>query len=194
MSAPTLPIRTERLLLRTHRPSDLDRLMEVYNDPDSIRFTPLGPWDRGQGEAQIAKRMLRTDYPGEAGGLGLVLDVGGELVGDVVLFPVPGERDTAEIGWGIHPAHRGHGYAEEGARAVLDLAFGHYRLHRVITHVIAENGASSRICERLGMRREAHHVRSTWARGEWRDMIVHALLAEEWPPEGNPCSTSSSSP
>jgi aminoglycoside 6'-N-acetyltransferase len=102
--------------------------------------------------------------------------------------------ETAEIGWAIHPDHRGHGYTEEAARAVLGVAFDHYGLHRVVAHVDAENGPSNRICERLGMRREARHRQSQWARGEWRDMIVHALLAEEWPPEGTPCSTSSSSP
>lgn len=193
MSAPTLPIHTHRLVLRAHRPDDLDRLLEVYNDPATCRFTPLGPWDRADGEEQVARRVLRTDYRGEAGILGLVMDVDGVMVGDVVLFPVADSTDTAEIGWALHPGHRGHGYTEEAARAVLDLAFGHYGLHRVVAHVDAENLPSNRICERLGMRREAHHLQSQWHRGEWRDMIVHALLAREWPPEGTPCSTSSSS-
>jgi aminoglycoside 6'-N-acetyltransferase len=30
------------------------------------------------------------------------------------------------------------------------------------------------------MRREAHHVQSSWWKGEWVDEYVYALLAREW--------------
>ena len=194
MSGPVLPVRTERLVLRAHRPDDLERLLEVYGDPDVCRWIPLGPWDRAEAERQLEARLERTDYRGDPGLLGLVIDVDGEMVGDVVLFPVQGEPDTAEIGWALHPRHTGRGYAEEAARALLDLAFDHYGLHRVVAHVDARNVRSSRLCSRLGMRLEARHRQSHWARGEWCDHEVHAVLAQDRPAEGRPLSTSSSSP
>ena len=194
MAGPALPVRTARLLLRPHRPEDLDRLLEVYGDPDVCRYIPLGPWDRAEAETQLAARVRRTDYRGDPGLLGLVIDLDGVMVGDVVLFPVQGEPDTAEIGWALHPQHTGHGYAEEAARALLDLAFDHYGLHRVVAHVDARNVRSSRLCARLGMRLEGRHRQAHWARGEWCDFEVHAVLAQDRPAEGAPCSTSSSSP
>lgn len=194
MGGPPLPLRTGRLLLRAHRSDDLDQLLGMYGDPDVCRYIPLGPWDRAEATTQLAGRLERTDYRGEPGILGLVIDVDGTMVGDVVLFPVPGEPDTAEIGWVLHPDHTGHGYAHEAARAVLDLAFDHYRLHRVVARVDPRNVRSARLCERLGMRREAHHRQAHWARGEWCDVLVHAVLAQERPAEGSTCSTSSSSP
>ena len=36
------------------------------------------------------------------------------------------------------------------------------------------------LLERLGMRREAHHVRSYWFRGAWVDDVVYAMLRTEW--------------
>lgn len=195
MSGPALPVRTDRLLLRAHRPDDLDRLLEVYGDPDVCRWIPLGPWDRAEAEAQLEVRLKRTDYGvGPDRRLGLVIETGGALVGDVVLFPVETEPDTGEIGWVLHPQHTGHGYAEEAARALLDLAFDHYGLHRVVARVDPRNVSSTRLCHRLGMRREAHHRLAHWARGEWCDVEVHALLAQDRPAEGRTCSTSSSSP
>ena len=34
--------------------------------------------------------------------------------------------------------------------------------------------------ERLAMRREGHLRQSTWAKGEWTDELLYALLHDEW--------------
>lgn len=35
--------------------------------------------------------------------------------------------------------------------------------------------------EKLGMRREAHHVRESLHRdGSWRDGFIYAILADDW--------------
>ena len=44
----------------------------------------------------------------------------------------------------------------------------------------ALNERSAALCERLGMRREAHFVRNEWFKGGWSDLLVYGLLAEEW--------------
>jgi len=36
------------------------------------------------------------------------------------------------------------------------------------------------VLERLAMRREGHLRQSTWAKGEWTDDLLYALLHEEW--------------
>jgi RimJ/RimL family protein N-acetyltransferase len=40
--------------------------------------------------------------------------------------------------------------------------------------------ASAALLERLAMRREGHLRESTWAKGEWTDDLVYALLQDEW--------------
>jgi RimJ/RimL family protein N-acetyltransferase len=42
------------------------------------------------------------------------------------------------------------------------------------------NAASARLCDRLGMRREAYFREDMWFEGEWGDTAVYALLAAEW--------------
>jgi len=60
-------------------------------------------------------------------------------------------------------------------------AFAHYGMHRVIARVDGRNKASARLCERVGMTREAHLRRDEWAKGEWTDTLIYGLLTEEWP-------------
>jgi RimJ/RimL family protein N-acetyltransferase len=50
-----------------------------------------------------------------------------------------------------------------------------------VANCFADNEASWRLMERLGMRRELYAVRESLHRsGEWLDAMGYALLAEEW--------------
>ncbi|MFI2714688.1 GNAT family N-acetyltransferase, partial [Micromonospora sp. NPDC018662] len=74
----------------------------------------------------------------------------------------------------------GRGLATEAAGALLDWGFGTFGLHRVTARCHADNEPSARLLTRLGLRREARHVRSYRFRGEWADQLVFAVLADEW--------------
>ena len=63
----------------------------------------------------------------------------------------------------------------------LHIAFDELGLRRVTALCFAENEASWRLMERLGMRRELHAVADALHRsGEWSDTYGYALLAAEW--------------
>ncbi|MHB1288892.1 GNAT family N-acetyltransferase [Georgenia sp.] len=87
----------------------------------------------------------------------------------------------AELGWMIHPDHCGNGYATEAVRALIRLCFAQLGLRRLTANCFADNTASWRLMERVGMRRELHTVRDSLHRdGEWLDALGYALLADEW--------------
>ncbi|MGH1444310.1 MAG: GNAT family N-acetyltransferase, partial [Exiguobacterium profundum] len=44
----------------------------------------------------------------------------------------------------------------------------------------ARNVASQKLCERVGMRKEAHFLRDYWNKNEWTDSMVYAMLHEEF--------------
>ena len=180
--APLLPIRTERLLLRAAVPGDLAAMLAYASDPEVVRYLPYGVLD----EAAMRERL--AGYCGDlapvAGDdkLTLVMEHEGQVVGDLMLRLKEGDPPSvAEIGWVSHPAHGGRGLVTEGARALVELAFTHYGLHRVHAELDPRNTASARLCERLGMRLEAHLRLNYWSKGEWSDTLVYGLLREEWP-------------
>lgn len=179
------PVHTERLSLRPYRSTDVDASLAYYADPDVARYLLDEPWTREYAERQVTKRVGRTtiDAPGSA--LALVVEREGQVVGDLALWPPDATLSRGEIGWVFHPQAAGQGFATEAVRAVLDLAFGHFRMHRVAAQMDARNSASARLAERLGMTREAHLRRDWWSKGEWTDTFIYGLLAEEWRGQGS---------
>ncbi|MGX5696335.1 GNAT family N-acetyltransferase [Agromyces soli] len=117
---------------------------------------------------------------------------GGEVVGTASLWITdamgqshvdqgPWRRAEAGIGYLVDPACAGRGYATAMARALLDLAVDELGVHRVTAGCFADNTASWRVMEKLGMRREQHGLRDSWhAELGWVDGYTYAILAEEW--------------
>ena len=71
--------------------------------------------------------------------------------------------------------------ASDLARGLLTAAFDHLGLRRVTAGCFADNRASSRILEKVGMRREQHGVEDSWhADLGWVDGYSYAILAREW--------------
>lgn len=179
---PDYPLRTERLKLRPLADSDTEDLFAYRGLDEVARYVPFEPMDRAVIAAKLAagwaRRAIKAE--GDALTLGLELAAEGTLIGDVVLFFESALHRRGQIGWVLHPAYSGHGYATEGAREMLRLAFDQLGLHRVTARIDARNGPSLRLAERLGMRREAYLVENEWFKGAWSDEVNVAILHREW--------------
>ncbi|PYE53939.1 GNAT family N-acetyltransferase [Deinococcus yavapaiensis] len=181
MSKPTLllPLQTDRLTLRLPRPADDQDLLAYYSRADVAQYLLEEPWTPNDAEEQLAKRLTRVGLDSEVGALALVWEHAGRVIGDVSLWLTKGRGDVAEIGWVMHPDFSGKGLATEAVRAVLTAAFDVYGLHRVAAQMDARNAASARLCERLGMQREAHLRQDWWSKGEWTDTLIYGMLASD---------------
>jgi RimJ/RimL family protein N-acetyltransferase len=114
--------------------------------------------------------------------LGVELADTAELVGEVMLAWVSRTHACGEVGYVLNPRHAGNGLATEATNELLRLGFIDLGLHRVIARIVDGNRPSLAVAERLGMRREAHLVKSWrgWRGGQWTDEIHLALLRSEW--------------
>jgi len=175
-------IATERLLLRPYEERDLDDLAEIRGHADVTRYLYEEPQDREEVRRVLARRTRMHSLRREGDGLVLavVLKGTGKVIGDVSLRWTSEAHRQAEIGFVFNPDYHGKGYAYEAARELLRLGFEQAGFHRIEGRCDARNGASARLMERLGMRREAHLVENEWFKGEWGSELIYAMLDREW--------------
>lgn len=112
---PDLPLRTRRLVLRRPELRDVDAIHAYYGNPEATAFLLHHRMSYGEVEARVRKAVSQPYSPSV---LSLVLELDGQVVGDVVLFLEAPSYDTAQVGWIINPAHAGKGLATEAARAL----------------------------------------------------------------------------
>ena len=176
-----------RVALRRLHLGDVDGFTAYRSSAEVARYQSWeAPYPRAAGEQLVREMMARhPDTAGEWFQFAVILRSTGELIGDCAARPHPDDFRQAEIGFTIAPAHQGHGYATEAVRRLLDYLFERRAKHRVTACCDARNAASAGLLERLGMRREGHLRESTWAKGEWTDDLLYALLGREWPSSGS---------
>ncbi|MET0415673.1 MAG: GNAT family N-acetyltransferase [Actinoplanes sp.] len=176
-TGPDLPIVTDRLVLRPVTPADAGALASYLGDPDVCRYLLHEPKSAAECRDLAADWAGRT-APRVAGeSLVLVAEHQGEHVGHVLLSLRDHDASSAEIGWVFHPAVAGRGLATEAAAAMLRLGFSHYGLRQVTAQLDPRNEGSARLCERLGMTREALLRASWWSKGEWTDNAIYVAHA-----------------
>ncbi len=176
------PIRTERLLVRAFRESDLDDVHALQSDPEVVRYLYWEVRSREESRAWLQDRIAadRLQDEGDAVAYAVQLLPDGAVIGSVNAWWRSVEHRQGEVGFVLARQAQGHGYAREATSALVDVLFARLGLHRVYATADARNQASTALLRRLGMRQEAHLRHSERFKGEWGDTVVFAVLEDEW--------------
>ena len=176
-----MEITTERLLLREFVEDDWRAVLAYQRDPRYLRFYP---WEsRSEDEVRaFVRRFLdfQIDRPRTRYQLAVCLRGGGRLIGNCGVRLAHNGARVGDIGYELAPDEWGHGYATEAACAIVAFGFQELRLHRLWATCIAENAASARVMEKVGMRREGQLREHEWMKGRWWDSLLYGMLEHEW--------------
>jgi RimJ/RimL family protein N-acetyltransferase len=174
-----MPIRleTSRMLLRSFDAADVDDLAALHGDPAVMRYIDDGrPVPRAVVAEETLPAILREyrQLPDGFGRFAAVENAGGAFLGWFSLRPAStrglaeGLAGGIELGYRLRPAAWGHGYATEGARALVDSAFADLGVDRVVATTMTVNVPSRRVLEKAGL----HLVRTFFE--EWPEYIEGA--------------------
>ncbi|MFF7262616.1 GNAT family N-acetyltransferase [Streptomyces sp. NPDC008159] len=144
-------LRTDRLLLRAWRESDLAPWAAMNADPEVRAYFPE-LLTTEQSDASVARFQADLDRRGW-GWWAVQVRATGEFIGFTGLDPVEGDMPFTgvEAGWRLTRTAWGHGYATEAARAALDFGFRRLDLDEILAVTVATNLRSQAVMRRIGM-------------------------------------------
>jgi RimJ/RimL family protein N-acetyltransferase len=188
-------LETERLILRGFTPADLDHLVELDGDPEVMRFLTGGaPTPREVIQREILPRFLGSYERLSGFGVWAAVEkASGDFLGWFSFRSPEGTgSEEVELGYRLHRAAWGRGYATEGARALIHKGFAELGVRRVVATAYQDNLASRRVLEKAGLRlvrtfrltpadllaADTFHVASPYV---WDgDDVEYALDRAEW--------------
>jgi aminoglycoside 6'-N-acetyltransferase len=177
-----MALTSERLVLRRFREEDLDAFVAYRSDPRIARYQSWeAPYPSSQARRLLADlEATHPDTPGEWFQFALALRATDRLIGDCAAHVLRDDPRQAEIGFTLAAEHQGQGYATEAVRRLLRYLLVERDKHRVSATCDDRNLRSAAVLERAGMRREGHRLESTFAKGEWTNDLLYAVLRREW--------------
>ena len=143
---------TARLRMRQWRDADREPFAALNADRHVMEFFPA-TMDRQASDTMIER--LSAQIAARGWGLWATeLKASGEFIGFIGL-QIPATElpfgPCVEVGWRLAAKHWGNGYAGEGGRAALDVAFGLLSQPQVVSFTTISNQRSRAVMQRIGM-------------------------------------------
>ena|SRR5687767_5839650 len=162
---------TERLVGREWREDDGEAAFAIYGDPEVMLGLAREPEPdlETQRENLLAAIARYRERPKGTGFWALERKEDGRVVGASVVKELPDDEGKFEVGWHVAREFWGNGYASEGAREAISIAFHHLPIERIHALVLPWNERSLKVCERLG-----------FTRGELTQRYYDSGLIEHW--------------
>ncbi|MEQ1906075.1 MAG: GNAT family protein [Pirellulaceae bacterium] len=171
---------TARFSLVPFALTDAPELQRTINDYEIAMMTRHVdfPYTLEMGEAWLARHEGLWNE-GKAAIFAIRQPATGELVGGAGL-EICSTDHFAELGYWIARKYWNQGVATEAAAAVVEFGFDQLGLNRIVAHHMTRNPASGRVLEKLGMTREGLLRRHARKWGEFHDVVIFGILAEDW--------------
>ena len=182
----TIPIETERTILRPFTPEDVSDLHEIFSDEETMRRCEP-PYSLETTATFLEEFCIRRQ-----GALACALKDTGKVIGYLLCRNLgtgdgQGLDDVYEVGWFFNRSYWRQGFACESMFALLAHLFEEEKAHKVFAETV-DTKKSVALMKKLGMIEEG--VQRKQARtndGIYCDLYLYGLLREEYRPQGESC-------
>jgi ribosomal-protein-serine acetyltransferase len=175
---------TDECQLRLLEEADSEELYRVI-EANRAYLARWMPWAAAQTPETTLEFILATRRQAAADdGFQAALVCDGAIIGIAGFHSVNWQHGSTTIGYWLAEQHQGRGLMTRAVRALVDLAFVEWGLHRVEIRAAIDNGGSRAIPERLGFREEGVQREAERIGERYNDLAVYGLLAREWVQQG----------
>lgn len=175
----SVDIKTDRLLLRKFKTSDAEEIFATWTSDERVaKYTSWYAHETSEDTKayvgyMVSKNAL-SDY-------NWVIEFGHKIIGSISVCYSDDYLEIAGIAYVLGYTYWGKGYITEAANAVIRFLFHDVHYRKVIAGCDSENIGSSKVMEKVGMKREAI-LREQIKRkdGTWGDDFQYGILKREF--------------
>lgn len=175
-----VPSLTGRLVsLREVQTTDAPVLVELLGAPDVARYLSAPPETPADFQRYVAWAVDERQA-GRYVAFAVVPHEAQQPVGIFYVRELEPRMATAEWGFALGMRYWGSGYFMDGARQIVDFAFGALGVHRLEARVAVQNGRCQTALQKIGAVREATLRRALFRTGEYLDQALWTILDDDW--------------
>lgn len=167
-------LETDRLIIRPTLMKDIDVIHEMLSDKDTMKFFVEGTYSKEKVREFVNRNQKEIHH------FTVQLKSSKRIVGKISYNPWFA-KETKEIGWIFFNTATNNGYCTEAAKAIIKYAFEVEKIHRLIATCDPRNLASSKVCNKLGMRLEGEFKECIpYKEDIWWDELFYSMLEEDY--------------
>ncbi|MFJ3088309.1 GNAT family N-acetyltransferase [Streptomyces sp. NPDC086838] len=146
----TIRLSGDGIVLREWAETDLSALVELYDDPEIDRWTPVrSPFDTTAAREYLARAHEGREKNRKKAQLVITTD-GEQPRGEALLFPSEFDARDVELAYGVGSRHRRQGLASRAVRLLADYARRQRGVRRVLLRIEPGNSPSVAVARATG--------------------------------------------
>ena len=175
----SINIKTDRLLLRKFQMSDADSIFDTWTSDE--RVAKYTSWNAHQTVADTKAYVAYMVSKNELSDYNWVIELDNKIIGAINVCYSDEYLEIAGIAYVLGYDYWGKGYMTEAAKEVIRFLFNDVNYRKIIAGCDSENIGSSKVMEKVGMKREAVLRENIMRKdGTWGDDFQYGLLKREY--------------
>lgn len=164
------------IALRDFQDDDAERLYRWRREPEVDRWMYERP-----PEGFDAHLAWFAGFRSDPDRRGLIIMLKDAPCGSLTLTDLKGSQARAKLDWYVGEASaRGRGAGRAAQALGVELAFLEHGVQKVWSEVLADNDTALKAQSAAGFRREGYLRRHFFKHGVFKDVVLLAILQEEW--------------
>jgi [ribosomal protein S5]-alanine N-acetyltransferase len=172
-------LKTERLLLRRLNNADVNEIMALRSNPETMKYIPRPLAKTIEDALEHIAMIDRKIENNEGINWAITLKDHSELIGIIGHYRIKPEHYRAEIGYMILPEYNGKGIVSEAIKEVVKYGFEVMQLHSIEAIIDPENYASAKVLEKNEFVKEAHFKENEFYEGRFLDSVIYSKLNKQ---------------
>ena len=175
----TIDIKTERLFLRKFQISDAEDVFATWTSDE--RVAKYTSWYAHKSIEDTNAYVEYMTSKNELSDYNWIIELNGKIIGSINVCYSNDYLEMAGIAYVLAYEYWGNGYITEAANSVIHFLFDMVHYRKIIAGCDSENIGSSKVLEKVGMKREAvlrEHIKRK--DGSWGDDFQYGLLKKEF--------------
>lgn len=172
-------LETSRTTLRKITAADLNDIASYCTVPEVSRYTT---WDvhETSDDTKAFVDAVRKRYETEkVGPWGIEFKETGRIIGSCSFVSWDNVNCKVELGYVLSNQYWNQGIMSEVIQRVIEFGFAELGLVRIEARCLPDNIGSSRVMEKAGMKFEGVLRRHIWAKNDFRDLKIYAIIRDD---------------
>lgn len=171
----------EKVRLRSFELSDLDAIMEHWNDLETRHNTGRATPDSRQDREDFIRNSWKLRMEGKGYIFAIEVKKTKEFLGHGSIYVLRNRARSADLGIFIYNKNNwDKGFGTDAMKILLEFGFNYINLHRIELGVYPNNKRAIHVYEKLGFKEVGRKRENRFMNGKYRDEIIMDILQREW--------------
>ncbi|GAB3535547.1 GNAT family N-acetyltransferase [Pontibacter brevis] len=173
-------IETQNLLLRKVTLSDAEDVFAFTSDSRTSERLTWEPHKDVDHTRNFLRSLIEKYEQNVAAQWAVCLRSTNKVIGFCGFINYHEEHKKGEVAYVLSPEHWGKGYLTEGLNAIIQHCFTFFDFNRIEAKCEADNIASEKVMQKVGMKSEGYMRRYIIRKGNVHDYKLYSIIKEDY--------------